>query len=58
MIDDSPLAYRDNAENALPIKPWHYTHRDDRSLLDLLPKIANLRFVSDIRTELEKMKVQ
>ena len=56
VIDDSPVAYRHNPENALPIPPWTQKQHRDRCLLELLPKIANLRDSVDIREDLAKFK--
>ena len=58
MIDDMPITYQDNPENALPIQPWDQTNKNDKALLELLDTLykASLR-TDDIRRELAKIRL-
>ncbi|KAJ3788457.1 NLI interacting factor-like phosphatase [Lentinula aff. detonsa] len=48
LIDNSPISYRVNEANGIPIEGW--THDPcDEALLDLLPVLDSLRFTSDVR---------
>ncbi|XP_064542855.1 CTD nuclear envelope phosphatase 1 [Drosophila montana] len=49
IIDNSPSAYRDFPENAIPIKSYIYDP-DDEELLNLLPFLDALRFTKDVRS--------
>ncbi|XP_030387336.1 CTD nuclear envelope phosphatase 1 homolog [Scaptodrosophila lebanonensis] len=53
IIDNSPNAYRDYPENAIPIKTWLYDP-NDKELLKLLPFLDALRFTKDVRTILSR----
>ncbi|KAH8348058.1 hypothetical protein KR084_003540 [Drosophila pseudotakahashii] len=49
IIDNSPYAYRDFPDNAVPIKTFIYDP-DDTELLKLLPFLDALRFTKDVRS--------
>ncbi|KAH8354881.1 hypothetical protein KR093_000331, partial [Drosophila rubida] len=49
IIDNSPGAYRDFPQNALPIKTYIYDPKDEE-LLNLLPFLDALRFTNDVRS--------
>ncbi|XP_068144100.1 CTD nuclear envelope phosphatase 1 [Drosophila tropicalis] len=49
IIDNSPNAYRDFPENAIPIKAFIYDP-NDKELVKLLPFLDALRFTKDVRT--------
>lgn len=53
ILDNSPGAYRSYPDNAIPIKSWFSDPRDT-ALLNLLPMLDALRFVSDIRSVLSR----
>jgi len=50
IIDNSPIAYSNNLENAVPIDNWMGDNPSDDSLLNLLPFLEVLRFVNDVRS--------
>lgn len=50
IIDNSPIAYSHNKENALPIDNWMGDNPQDDSLLNMLPFLNALRFTSDVRS--------
>ncbi|KAI0237842.1 Nuclear envelope morphology protein 1 [Massospora cicadina] len=50
LVDNSPVAFEKNATNAVPIVSWYNNDSEDRALLDLLPFLDALRFVSDVRS--------
>eukprot|EP01112_Ceratiomyxa_fruticulosa_P007870 TRINITY_DN2048_c0_g2_i1.p1 TRINITY_DN2048_c0_g2~~TRINITY_DN2048_c0_g2_i1.p1 ORF type:complete len:294 (-),score=66.49 TRINITY_DN2048_c0_g2_i1:226-1107(-) len=50
IIDNSPIAYSHNRENALPIDNWLGDNPSDQSLLNLLPFLDALRFTQDVRS--------
>lgn len=50
IVDNSPIAYSHNKENALPIDNWMGDNPQDDSLLNLLPFLNGLRFTSDVRS--------
>lgn len=50
IIDNSPIAYSHNKENALPIDNWMGDNPADESLLNMLPFLNALRFTSDVRS--------
>jgi len=50
IIDNSPIAYSHNKENALPIDNWMGDNPNDESLLNLLPFLNALRFTADVRS--------
>ncbi|TDG39268.1 hypothetical protein AWZ03_014312 [Drosophila navojoa] len=56
IIDNSPSAYRDFPENALPIKSYIYDP-NDRELLNLLPFLDALRFTKDVRSILRRREL-
>lgn len=49
IIDNSPLSYRLNEENAIPIEGW-ISDPSDRDLLFLIPVLQGLRHVTDVRS--------
>lgn len=53
ILDNSPGAYRYNPDNAIPIKSW-FADPSDTALLNLLPMLDALRFVSDVRSILSR----
>ncbi|KYQ93731.1 dullard-like phosphatase domain containing protein [Tieghemostelium lacteum] len=50
IIDNSPIAYSNNIENAIPIDTFIGEDPNDRSLLNLLPFLEVLRYVNDVRS--------
>jgi RNA polymerase II subunit A small phosphatase-like protein/CTD nuclear envelope phosphatase 1 len=50
IVDNSPVAYSHNRENALPIDNWLGDNPKDESLLNLLPFLDALRFTQDVRS--------
>jgi len=50
IIDNSPIAYSHNKENAVPIDNWMGDNPRDESLLNLLPFLNALRYTSDVRS--------
>ncbi|KAF9226489.1 NIF-domain-containing protein [Gyrodon lividus] len=48
LIDNSPISYRVNEANGIPIEGWTHDPHDE-ALLDLLPILDSLRFTSDVR---------
>jgi len=53
ILDNSPGAYRAFPDNAIPIKSW-FNDPSDTALLNLLPILDALRFVSDVRSVLSR----
>jgi len=53
ILDNSPGAYRSYPDNAIPIKSW-FSDPSDTALLNLLPVLDALRFVSDVRSILSR----
>ncbi|XP_013391483.1 CTD nuclear envelope phosphatase 1 [Lingula anatina] len=53
ILDNSPGAYRAYPDNAIPIKSW-FSDPTDTALLNLLPVLDALRFVSDARSVLSR----
>mmetsp|Transcript_7413 Transcript_7413/g.11786 ORF Transcript_7413/g.11786 Transcript_7413/m.11786 type:complete len:100 (+) Transcript_7413:861-1160(+) len=51
IIDNSPVAYSVNPENAVPIVGF-IDDPHDRALLDLLPFLEVMRYVKDVRNVL------
>ncbi len=49
LVDNSPICYALNADNGIPIETW-ISDPNDEALLDLLPFLDCLRFVSDVRS--------
>jgi len=53
VIDDVPCTYQDNPENAIPIKTWDNSKKNDKELLDILNLLYKVPLkASDIREEL------
>jgi len=52
IIDNSPVAYSLNRENAIPITDYFGDNPKDEALLQLLPFLSALRFSSDVRSTL------
>jgi Dullard-like phosphatase family protein len=50
IIDNSPIAYSHNKENAVPIDNWLGDNPKDESLLNLLPFLNALRYTTDVRS--------
>ncbi|KAF9247251.1 NLI interacting factor-like phosphatase-domain-containing protein [Melanogaster broomeanus] len=48
LVDNSPISYRVNEANGIPIEGWTHDPHDE-ALLDLLPILDSLRFTSDVR---------
>ncbi|KDQ28926.1 hypothetical protein PLEOSDRAFT_1063653 [Pleurotus ostreatus PC15] len=48
LIDNSPISYRINEANGIPIEGWTNDPADE-ALLDLLPVLDSLRFTNDVR---------
>ncbi|KIK98739.1 hypothetical protein PAXRUDRAFT_133578 [Paxillus rubicundulus Ve08.2h10] len=48
LVDNSPISYRINESNGIPIEGWTHDPHDE-ALLDLLPILDSLRFTSDVR---------
>ncbi|KAH7908492.1 NLI interacting factor-like phosphatase [Hygrophoropsis aurantiaca] len=48
LIDNSPVSYRINEANGIPIEGWTHDPSDE-ALLDLLPILDSLRFTGDVR---------
>ncbi|KAF9500150.1 NIF-domain-containing protein [Pleurotus eryngii] len=48
LIDNSPISYRINEANGIPIEGWT-NDPSDEALLDLLPVLDSLRFTNDVR---------
>ncbi|VVD05901.1 unnamed protein product [Leptidea sinapis] len=53
ILDNSPGAYRDFPDNAIPIKSW-FSDPLDLALLNLLPVLDALRFTHDVRSVLSR----
>ncbi|KAJ3009509.1 UNVERIFIED_CONTAM: hypothetical protein HDU68_002636 [Siphonaria sp. JEL0065] len=51
IMDNSPLAYAFQPENAVPCQSW-YNNQEDTELLELQTTILNLKSVKDVRTVL------
>jgi len=50
IIDNSPIAYSHNKDNAVPIDNWLGDNPKDDALLNLIPFLNALRFTSDVRS--------
>jgi len=50
IIDNSPIAYSHDKDNAVPIDNWLGDNPNDDALLNLLPFLNALRFTSDVRS--------
>ncbi|XP_033155646.1 CTD nuclear envelope phosphatase 1 [Drosophila mauritiana] len=57
IIDNSPYAYRDFPDNAVPIKTFIYDP-DDTELLKMLPFLDALRFTKDVRSILGRRVIR
>jgi Dullard-like phosphatase family protein len=55
IIDNSPMSYLFQPQNAVPIKSW-FDDMEDRELLELLPALEYLAKVDDVTTKLGKLK--
>mmetsp|Transcript_930 Transcript_930/g.1697 ORF Transcript_930/g.1697 Transcript_930/m.1697 type:complete len:127 (-) Transcript_930:192-572(-) len=53
IVDNSPIAYSMNKENAVPVKPF-YDDPDDRELLSCIPFLIALSKLPDVRTLLRR----
>lgn len=53
IIDNSPAAYKNTPDNAIPIKSW-FSDPSDKCLLNLLPFLDALRFASDVKSILKR----
>lgn len=53
ILDNSPAAYRNYTQNAIPIKSW-FSDPTDTCLLNILPFLDALRFTSDVRSILSR----
>ncbi|KAF7635155.1 FCP1 homology domain-containing protein [Meloidogyne graminicola] len=49
ILDNSPAAYRNYTQNAIPIKSW-FSDPSDTCLLNILPFLDALRLTSDVRS--------
>ncbi|KAL3076014.1 hypothetical protein niasHT_037026 [Heterodera trifolii] len=49
ILDNSPAAYRNYTQNAIPIKSW-FSDPSDTCLLNILPFLDALRFCADVRS--------
>jgi len=56
ILDNSPGAYRHYVENAVPIKSW-FSDPHDTCLLNLLPMLDALRFTKDVRSVLQRNRI-
>jgi len=50
IIDNSPVSYELNPENAIPIDNWMGTNFNDECLLDIIPLLESLRDLKDVRS--------
>jgi len=55
IIDNSPICYMFNPENAIPIESW-FDDENDTELIAMIPLLEKLSKVPDVRSELEAMK--
>lgn len=53
ILDNSPGAYMNNKDNAIPIKSW-FADPSDTALLNILPMLDALRFTADVRSILSR----
>ncbi|XP_041093421.1 CTD nuclear envelope phosphatase 1A isoform X1 [Polyodon spathula] len=53
ILDNSPGAYRNHPDNAIPIKSW-FSDPSDTALLNLIPMLDALRFTADVRSVLSR----
>lgn len=54
IVDDSPFAYCQNPDNAIPVKSW-FSGKHDSELLDLIPILDALIDVGDVRLVIQKI---
>lgn len=54
ILDNSPIAYLFQPENALPILSWYEDMRD-RELYRFMPVLEKLAYVDDLRRYLPKL---
>eukprot|EP00357_Protocruzia_adherens_P002117 CAMPEP_0115014858 /NCGR_PEP_ID=MMETSP0216-20121206/26361_1 /TAXON_ID=223996 /ORGANISM="Protocruzia adherens, Strain Boccale" /LENGTH=559 /DNA_ID=CAMNT_0002384743 /DNA_START=157 /DNA_END=1836 /DNA_ORIENTATION=+ len=54
IIDNSPVSFKLQPTNAIPIKSW-FSDRSDKDLLDLIPILERLALVEDVRVILRKL---
>jgi CTD nuclear envelope phosphatase 1 len=52
IVDNSPISYSKNRENAIPIAPFMGDNVHDTELLNLLPLLEALRYMNDVRSVL------
>ncbi|KAK9764370.1 Nuclear envelope morphology protein 1 [Basidiobolus ranarum] len=52
LVDNSPITYSYNQDNAIPIQSWMNDNSKDEALLELLPFLDALRFVHNLRNVL------
>jgi len=53
IVDNSPVAYSRNRENAIPIESW-YSDSSDKDLLELIPILISLSEVPDVTSVIKK----
>jgi len=58
IVDNSPVAYSMNKENAIAISDWVGDNSGDQALQKLLPFLKNLKDVEDVRTILKEEKTR
>lgn len=56
VVDDTPLSYKENPENALPIKKWDHSHIKDECLMGVLEQIKSVQHKKDIRKALAESR--
>jgi len=58
IIDNSPHSFSFNPENAIPCETW-FSDKNDRELLDLLPKLEELAHpsVTDVKVKLKELGI-
>ena len=52
ILDNSPISYMWNKENAIPCEAWMGENENDTELLNLLPFLDALRYTTDVRNVL------
>jgi len=57
IIDNSPVAYSCNKENAIPIDDWFGNNEHDQCLVNLLPLLEKLKDSNDVRDCLKSNQV-
>eukprot|EP01103_Thecamoeba_quadrilineata_P012760 TRINITY_DN3373_c0_g1_i1.p1 TRINITY_DN3373_c0_g1~~TRINITY_DN3373_c0_g1_i1.p1 ORF type:complete len:231 (-),score=21.66 TRINITY_DN3373_c0_g1_i1:64-756(-) len=53
IIDNSPVSYMSQPENAVPVKSW-FDDKEDSELLELIPLLESLSRADDVRKEIAK----